>query len=521
MMRFLGHFAVLGAFLGALLLAGCVFDGDPELVMPKLPQHFVFAQGRAERDAPSFAPADGQERHDDSEADYAKFADAFGDPVLQALERRVLAQNFDIADAYAKIQQADAQATVAGAPLFPALSATGNASHDVTSGQTRGTSGTASAFSTGFDNSAIGHANMLSYGLSASYMVDFWGENRANLEAARQSATAARFARDVVALTALSGAANAYFTILATRARIALVEKNIARATAILDAIKARQAVGTATAVDVAQQDTLVANQLASLPPLKITLRQTQTALALLLGITPEELVGIQNLRGDVFSLHLYSIRAGLPGALLARRPDVAQAEATLAGDEALIAAARAAYLPNITLNASDGHESSILKTLFNPQAAFSNTAVALSQPVFSGFQLEGTLTLQQAKYRDAIALYQKAVVQALVDVDNALASVHANADYEAAERRAVKAASVALAGVERRLREGTVDITTLLTTQQNLFGAQDALVSARLARLEALVFLAQALGGGWRREDYDDAGKPTVEPAPPSGAGG
>ena len=316
----LGFYGFVGFCLS--LLSGCIWDGDPTGGAPDLPTKFLYDTAHPHE----ALPIQDDKAQSQDVSNLASWADNFGAPELSKFERMALAGNFDIADAYAKILQADAQTTISTAPLFPTLNGTGNGAHDVSSGETRGTS---SNILYSANNSNISHSNLVSYGLSASYMLDFWGQNRATADSARLAAKASRFDRDVVALTTAATVATDYFTILATREKIAIATQNIASATRILEAIKARLKFGTETGVDVAQQENLVATQKATLPPLKITLQQTQTALALLLGTTPENLALTTRGYGrSLFALRLPKVQIGLPGQLLARRPDVAMAEA-------------------------------------------------------------------------------------------------------------------------------------------------------------------------------------------------
>ncbi len=189
--------------------------------------------------------------------------------------------NLDIAAAVARFRQADAQARVAGAALLPSLSAAGSENYSRTSGSS------ASGLS-------IGGREVVNYSasLSASYQLDFWGQNRDALQAAEETAIGNRFDREVVALTTLTSVATAYFQVLASQDRIRTAEKNIASATRVLDAIKERFKSGTGTDLDVAQQEAVLGNQKAAVPPLRQTLDQNINALALLVS-RPRESVRI------------------------------------------------------------------------------------------------------------------------------------------------------------------------------------------------------------------------------------
>ncbi len=171
-------------------------------------------------------------------------------------------------------------------------------------------------------------ASTYSTSLSASYEIDFWGKNRAALRAAEELAVASRFDREVVALTTVVSVANSYFLVLAAQDRLRIARDNLAAATRVYNLIKQRFDVGTASALDTAQQESVVNTQRASIPPLEQTLRQNMATLAVLIGRTPESV----RIRGGSMSrLRIPPVTPGLPSDLIAQRPDIREAEAQLA----------------------------------------------------------------------------------------------------------------------------------------------------------------------------------------------
>ena len=160
--------------------------------------------------------------------------------------------------------------------------------------------------------------------------------------------------------------------------------------------------------------------------------------------------------------------------------------------------AARAAFFPSITLTGEYGVASTALKNLFTPQAIFYQIAAGLVQPVFDGFKLEGQLEQAKGRQLELLATYRRSIISAFSDVERALIAVVDNAEQERLQRQVVTASRQAFNIAESRLREGTVDLTTVLITQQALFNAQDQEVVVRLARLQAVLGLYQALGGSW-----------------------
>jgi outer membrane protein TolC len=138
------------------------------------------------------------------------------------------------------------------------------------------------------------------------------------------------------------------------------------------------------------------------------------------------------------------------------------------------------------------------LRTLLRPESAFYNLVAGLTQPVFDGLRLQGQLDLQRGRQDELLQLYRRAVVSAFGDVERALVDIRFTGERERLQRQVVASSRRAFEISETRLREGAVDLVTVLSTQQTLFQAQDALYQARLARLQAVVSLFQALGGGW-----------------------
>ncbi|MCK1279408.1 efflux transporter outer membrane subunit [Bradyrhizobium sp. 61] len=392
--------------------------------------------------------------------------------------------NLDIAAAVSRIVQADAQARQAGAALLPSLSGGGSETYSRTSGSS------ASGLS-------IGGREVVNYSasLSASYQLDFWGQNRDALQSAEETANANRFDRDVVALTTLAGVANAYFQVLASQDRLRTAQSNIASAQRILDAIRERRKAGTGTDLDVAQQESVVANQKALVPPLRQTLDQNVNALAVLVSRPPES---VRVLGGSLNKIAIPRVTPGLPSELLTQRPDIRRQEAQLASATANIGNARAQFFPTIQLTGNGGYQSSALVSLFQPHAAFFQLVGSATQPIFDGGKILGNFEFAKARQDELLQTYRKTIIQSFADVDNALYSIKQTTIKLQLQRDVVTSSKRAFDLAEQQLRAGTADIVTVLNVQQTLFQAEDALWQAQLARLLAIVSLYQALGGGW-----------------------
>src|SRR5262249_39918783 len=202
----------------------------------------------------------------------------------------------------------------------------------------------------------------------------------------------------------------------------------VAGAGGVLSLSKQRFEAGTASALEVAQQERRVAQQRAQIPPLDQILRQNVATLALLVGRAP----AYMKVRGgSVFRIGIPRVTPGLPSELLIQRPDIRFAEAQLASSDASVVAARAAFFPSITLTGEYGIASNALKNLFTPQAIFYQIAAGLAQPVFDGFRLEGLLEQAQGRQLELLSAYRKSIVSGFADVERALIAIADNAELE------------------------------------------------------------------------------------------
>lgn len=455
-----------------LPLGGCLLTGDkldPALDIPQ-------AYDRAPKD-PALAEA---------AVPSLDWWRGFHSKELTEIIEEARVANLDIAAAVAQIEQADAQSRVAGAPLLPNVAANGSATRS------------RSSQSLGGGLSSVGGSsenNDLTASLTASYEIDFWGKNRAALRAAEETAVASRYNREVVGLATVVSVANTYFQVLAAQDRLRIARENVASAAGILKLIRQQMSAGTVSDLNVAQQESLLNTQRASIPPLVQMLQQNQAALALLIARPPEHVI-VHG--GSMRGIALPRVTPGLPSELLAQRPDIRQAEAQLASANANVANARAQFLPSITLTGEGGYESAILKTLFRPESAFYTLTAGLTQPIFDGGRIQGNFDLQKGMQDQLLQNYRKAVISAFTDVEKALIAVRETTLTESLQRDVVNSSRRAFKLSDQQLRAGTVNLVTLLQVEQTLFQAEDALAQARLARLQAVVSLYQALGGGW-----------------------
>jgi multidrug efflux system outer membrane protein len=452
---------LLAASVAMPVLTGCLLNPDPLDLAVDLPSRYRLPQSTRKAALPS--------------ADWWR---GFHSAELTELMGQALAANYDIAAAVARITQADAQARVTGALLLRNFSATGSTTRSGSGGARAPTDSTVHTVA-----------------LNASYVVDFWGRSRDLLQSARFTASASGFDRDVIALTTMVRVADAYFLVLEAQDRILVNARNVASSERVLKLIKDWFGNGTASALDVAQQESLVAIQRAALPPLIQQRDQNRAVLAFLVGRAPEH-IAIRG--GSLYRLAVPRVTPCLPSDLLIERPDVREAEAKLPAADANVVAARAALFPTIQLTGQGGFSSQALGSLFGPGAAFYTAAITAAQLIFDGGNLLGQLDLQKGSRDELLQNYRKAVVSAFTNVEKALVAVEQATRQEQLQRDAVAQSRKAFDLSKEKLQGGTIDLTTLLATEQTLFTQQDTFTQVRLAWLQAIVGLFQALGAGW-----------------------
>lgn len=409
----------------------------------------------------------------------ARWWQAFNAPALNELMFAAEQQSPEVLIAAERVRQAELQMRIADASLFPALNA--NAS----SGERRSKNSGESTIVSESTSASLG----------VSYELDLWGGIAAGRKSAQAGFDATRFDQDAALLSIKAAIASGWFQWLSLQERIATAQKNIAIAERVQKVVDARYRNGVGTAAEVAQQQTNLLTQRASLLPLELQSRQTRSALAILLGKTPQEFALVD---ANLMDVNVPEIAPGTPADLVTRRPDLAASEATLIAANADIVQARAALLPSISLGANIGKSSSELFNL-NPATQVSGWTVSLAQTLFNGGRLINQKQLSEARRAELLLQYHRAILVALQEVDMALASADISHRQEASLEAILVQAERSVRLTEVRYREGSDDLLSLLDAQRNLFQAQDSLVQQRLARLNAAVDLYKALGGGWQ----------------------
>ncbi len=393
---------------------------------------------------------------------------AFGSAKLNHLITESLIYNNDLAAARQRVEQARAQAKIAGANLWPTVGLQGD-------------------FSDTHNNN--GDSQKESGQFIASYEVDLWSANRARRDAGSARLLSSVFTRDALQLVVMSNVSQAYFNLLGLVERKRIATEFLANVTYVMAIIEVRFQAGAVSALDVAQQKTELATARASLDLLVQQVMLAENALAILLGHPPLQ---TSYLGEYFFDMQLPVMNAQQPIALLERRPDVRQSEMDLIAANLDIGVARAAFYPKLQI--------SLDALLASPQPAGVALAMAstLTQPLFQGGRLEGGLAYAQARNAELVEIYRKTLLTAFKEVEDA-AAVRSNSMRRLqALADAVDMARLAYQLSLDRYRLGAIDYQTLLSTQRSLLSAENSQVQARQDLLVALVQLYQALGGGW-----------------------
>ncbi len=409
----------------------------------------------------------------------------FGSPELERLVEQARLGSYDLAAAVARVRQAEASATIAGAPLLPELKAGLNANRQKL------------IHGKGYSQLDVSPENRsLDYydaELSASYEVDFWGGKRAARDSAVLGVQASEFDRATVELTLLSGVANSYTQAQALREQARIAELNLKNAQNVLQLVQTRFDAGSATALELAQQKSLVAEQQRRLPLVQQQAREALISLAALLGQPVQALPLPEQ---SFAQLHWPDIASGVPSDLLSRRPDIASAEAKLAAAQADVTVARAAMLPKITLTASLGSGADLAADLL--RTTFYNLSSGLTAPIFNNGRLSAERDKAKARQDELLETYRGAITNGFADVEKALSSIRGLDEQRQWQSEELSQAQTAFDIAQSRYQAGAEDLLTVLQTQRTLYAAQDLNVQLRLSRLQASIALYKALGGGW-----------------------
>ena len=408
---------------------------------------------------------------------------AFGDPDLDALVQEGLVANHDLRIATARVDEFAALVVSTRAQGLPQVG------YGVSAGRQR-----LSRALTSLPPDVNPISESYSGLLSASWELDLWGRIRRENEAARANLFATEQARLGVALTLVSSIVSGYITLLDLDRQLEISQATLDGRKRNVEVFQMRLDGGAVSEFEMMQVTAEYETAAAAIPVLQQAIAQQEHALSVLIGRNPGPIRRGKTLQ----SLTAPPVPAGLPSDLIARRPDILQAEQQLVAANALVGAARALYFPTLSLTGSGGTASSQLDNLFTgPAHTWSYTGQLLG-PLFSGGAIDAANRQARARRDQALETYQAAIQSAFRDVDDALAAIQAKRTLIASLGRQVTALERAVELTRERYDNGYTDYLEVLDTERSLFSAQLSLSSARGDGYRSLVDLYRALGGDW-----------------------
>ena len=410
-----------------------------------------------------------------------KWWTVFQDPQLQSLIREALAQNYDVRIAAARVLQAQAALGITRADQFPEISAGASATNERFA-RTRVTPA--------FETSPI------QVNLALAWELDFWGKFRRATEAARADLLASEWGQKAVASSLVSNVATAYFQLLELDSEKDISRHALDSRKESLRLVEIRQRGGATSMMDVRQSEQLVYTASAAIPDLERRIEQQENLLSILLGRNPGPITRGVSLTGNVVPAE---VPAGLPSALLERRPDILSAEQTLIAANARIGVAKAAYFPQISLTALAGYQSTALTDLFTGPAGLWSFGGQLTQPIFTAGKIRSGVRLTDAQKQEAVLRYQQSIQEAFREVSDSLVANRKNREFREQQALLTNSAEDARHLSDSRYRGGATSYLEVLDSDTRYLDAQIGLAQAQLNERLALVQLYNALGGGWQ----------------------
>jgi multidrug efflux system outer membrane protein len=435
----------------------------------------------------------GPEDSGQMEAQTDSFADlpwwqVFHDPQLQALIRTALQQNYDEQLAVERVTAARAQVGIVRSNEFPMVSANPN-------------------FSGGKTDQNI-KSNIFSLAADVVFQVDLFGRYRRATEAARAQLLATQDAQQTVVLTLVSDVASDYFLLRDLDLQLEIAKETVRTQQDSVRLTELRLSHGIGTRLDVLQARQVLDTANAQIPDLERQIGQTEDAISILLGDYPhsvshEQALGVETANGWQWNETLPpQLPAGLPSALLERRPDIRTAEQNLAAANANIGVAKAMFFPQISLlgsaGGSWGHSELFGSTIPAPPG-LGSYAANMTQPIFEGGYLRNNLRYAKSGERQALISYQQTIQRAFGDVSDALIGYDKSRGVRERQEQTVKDLKESVDVSLMRYRGGTATYLDVLDSQRSLFQSELTLAQARNNEYQTLVQLYKALGGGWK----------------------
>ncbi|WP_322054186.1 efflux transporter outer membrane subunit [Paraburkholderia bannensis] len=459
------------------LTSACTLE--PHYTQPAAPVSSAYPTGAAY----DSQPTDGARSAQGMAAADIGWRDFFKDPRLQKLIELALQNNRDLRVSVLKVAQARAQYRIERANLLPTLSATG------TGTRTR----------TPADLSYSGRATVSSdyeAAAGASWELDFFGKVRSLSNQALHTYLSTAQARKAAEITLVSEVADQYLTMIAYDDSLKVTKATLDSSQKSYELTKTEYDTGTGSELDLREAQGVMQQAHANYESQLRLRAQAENALVLLVGAPlPADLPAGLPLDSQAL---LADIPANLPSELLTRRPDILEAEETLKAANANIGAARAAFFPSISLTGQFGYASASLGSLFKPGQLAWDFGPTITMPIFEGGANKASLDVAKLEKDEDVASYEKAIQTAFREVADGLAA-RGTYDTQVSDLRAYTQTQQRRYSLsDLRYRNGVDGYLTVLSAQDDLYTAQQSLISANLDRLTNLVDLYQYLGGGW-----------------------
>jgi multidrug efflux system outer membrane protein len=408
----------------------------------------------------------------------------FGDPVLNELIQAALMENKDIMIATARVEEFVGRYSTTRAVLFPQAGAGGIA------GSSRVTENGPTALTSATENPADNYSAFL----NANWEIDFWGKLRRATEASRADLLGQKEIRRGVILTLVTSMASAYVNLRNLDKQLEIARRTAQSRKESYDLFQLRFRGGVISELELSQVKSEYEQALSIIPFLEKATAQQENALSILLGRNPGSIPGGKKIDDFV----LPAVPAGLPSELLAKRPDIRQAEQTLIAANARIGVARSLYFPTISLTGTFGFASTDLSTLFQGPSRIWSWAVPLNMPIFTGGAIGGQVKSAEALQRQALLRYQQSIQIAFREVEDALIDQKRSREELEIQTRQVESLSTYARFARLRFDNGYTSYIEVLDAERSLFNSELARAQTKGVLFQALVNLYKAIGGGW-----------------------
>ena len=406
----------------------------------------------------------------------------FEDETLQTLIRIAVAENYDLRLAVARILDAQAQVIITRSNQFPVVEGTAEAPFATTFGDRP------PLFT--LENSFLAQG-----GVNLSFELDFWGRWRRATEAARAELLASEEGRHVVLSNLVASVAIAYFQLRNLDLSLEIARRTVGLRQDSLRLVSLREEGGVVSMMDVYQAQTLLSGALREIPDFERQVEQTENLISVLLGRNPGPILRGRALEGQI---RRPSLPAGLPAALLERRPDIRLAEQQLVAANARIGVAKSDYFPRIFLLGSIGVAGGVQNSVSFGPMGFFGIGPTLSVPIFNMGRVRAGVDSAEARAQEAVARYQQTVQQALREVSDALIGYRKRQEARREQETLVKVLQDATKLSNLRYDGGVTNYLEVLDNERQLFSSELDLSRVQRDELLSVVELYRALGGGW-----------------------